>query len=611
MKKIIISLLVASCGLIACTDTQDDYYSSSEPLVSVDPTVTVLDCTLTEFFESNGDKFSKFYELLKETNIVENNLESGQDFTVWAVKDSAFEEPLTEEGILDTARVRYHVNYLAIDKSQLTNGKRLKTISGVYIAITNDESGFFANESEILETYRLKNGVVYIIDKLMVPQLNLYDYIAQLPDDYSIFRHAVIDSSYPKFDKSKSTPIGVDATGNTVYDSVKVIDNPLFNTVKINAEDQQFTCFLPSNAVLNSCFARLRETYEGIGRVFTEADSLSALLWIKQAAFYSGLLLPAQASEADVYSAFNKQWRNIDQKGNPVQRINTEYEKLSNAYVYTVDSMKVPMNVIISRLKQYFYHLKSVLSDDYATQRKLYFFGKGVKSGSPSVAVDAELPDPVLNAGWPSPAWAEYGTVPGVDLFTEFEKKGGKYAYTYVNIYGSDDPGEFSASMTPLRPTALAYGAPAEPYMIPAGEYTLHMGVRSKASGMAKVFFGTCELDEDGNMQLADNGDVKLIVDQTYPDEKLRTDAKGYQLVQTNVNFEASNPWNFDRAGSGGQPEYAQRNGRKWNSDGGEVGKVLVRGEGMQIVRIKLEYVAGEKRFQPYHWCLIPSENNY
>lgn len=605
MKKIIISLLVASCGLIACTDTQDDYYSSSEPLVSVDPTVTVLNCTLTEFFESN-DKFSKFYELLKETNIVENNLESGQDFTVWAVKDSTFEEPLTEEGILDTARVRYHVNYLAIDKSLLTNGKRLKTISGIYIAITNDESGFFANESKILETYRLNNGMVYVIDKMMVPQLNLYDYIAQLPDDYSIFRSAVIDSSYKKFDKSKSIPLRVDSTGNTVYDSVFVVDNPLFNTVKINAEDQQFTCFLPDNEKINSCFERLRETYEGIGRNFSEADSLSALLWIKQAAFYYGLLSPAQASEADVYSAYHKQWRNIDQEGNPVQRINTEYEKLSNAYVYTVDSIKVPMNVIITRLKQYFFHLEGIMG---TADQNLYFYGKNMKSGSPSIAVDAVLPDPVLNAGWPSPAWAEYGTVPYEDLLTEFHTKDGKFAYTYVNVYGSDDPGEFFISMTPLTPDKPIHQA-AKPYKIPAGEYTLHMGVRSKASGMARVLFGTCELDSLGNPQLIpETGDVKLIVDQT--PGAFQTDAKGYQLVQTNVNFEASNPWNFDRAGSGGQPEYAQRNGRKWNSDGGEVGKVLVRGEGMQIVRIKLEYISGEKRFQPYHWCLIPSENNY
>ena len=608
MKKIFLSLLVASCSLIACTDTQDDYFSSSSsPTVTTDSSTVKINSTLIEFFESHTE-FSKFYELLQKTNVVKDYLETGQDFTVWAVTDSAFEEPLTEKGVLDTARVRYHVNYLAIDKSLLTNGKRLKTISGVYIAITNDSSGFFANESTIRESYRLNNGVVYLLDKLMVPQLNLYDYIAQLPDDYSIFRHAVMDSSYQKFDKSKSTPIGVDQTGNTTYDSVFVIDNPLFNTVKINAEDQQFTCFVPSNEVLNSCFVRLRETYEGIGRTFTKTDSLSALQWIKQAVFFSGLLTPEQATETDVYSAFNKQWRNTDQEGNPVQRINTDYEKLSNAFIYNVDSMKIPMNIIISRLKQYFYHLKSVFASDRADLYKLYYYGKGVKAGSPTVAIDAELPDPVLNAGWPSPAWAEYGTTPGVDLFTEFEKKGGKYAYTYVNIYGSDDPGPFYASMTPLRPTALSYQKAAEPYMIPAGEYTLCMGVRAKASGMAKVFFGTCELDEDGNMQLADDGDVKLIVDQTgaFP-----TDAKGYQLVQTNVNFEASTPWNFDRSGTGGQPEYAQRNGRKWNSDGGTVGKVLVRGEGMQIVRIKLEYISGEKRFQPYHWCLIPSENNY
>ena len=594
MKRTIISLLVGCSILCACTDTQDDYFSPSSSIES--DSLKVLDYTLTEFLSSN---FTQFYDLLDSTGIVENYLESGQDFTVWAVKD--FEEPRTVKGDLDTARVRYHVNYLAIDKSLMTNGKRLKTISGVYIAITNDASGFFANESKILESYRLKNGVVYVIDKLMVPQLNLYDYIAQLPDDYSIFRSAVMDSSYQKFDKSKSTPIGVDITGNTVYDSVFVVDNPLFNTVKINAEDQQFTCFIPNNEKMISCFERLRETYAGIGKTFMVADSLSALLWIKQAVFYNGLQSPEEVSLPDIESAFGKQWRNRengDPNGAPVQRINTEYTKLSNAYVYEVDSIKIPMNVIISRFKQYWYHLGTVLDKP---SRALYFFGSHVDESSVKINTDAELVSPVLNAGWPSPAWYEYGKEPGVDLFTEFRKNSdGKYAYTYLNVKGTGDPGEFSISMTPLTPVSLDPNVEAVPYKIPAGEYVLHMGVRSKDHCMAKVYFGTCELDADGNVQIDPDagGDVKLMSD--------------YHLVETNINFEASNPWNFDRAGSGGQPEYAQRNGRKWNSDGGEVGKVTVEGEGMQIVRIKMEYISGtQQRFEPYHWCLIPSENNY
>ena len=606
MKKIIISLLVASCGLIACTDTQDDYFSSSSSIVSVDSTTQVLDCTLIEFFDNNTeeDGFSEFYELLKNTGIVENYLKSGQDFTVWAVRNSSYEKPQTEEGDLDTARVRYHVNYLAIDKSLLTNGKRLKTISGVYIAITNDASGFFANEAKIQEVYRLKNGVVYVIDKLMVPQLNLYDYIGQLSDDdYSIFKHAVLDSSVWKFDQSKSTPIGVDKTGNTVYDSVTVIDNPLFNTVKINAEDQQFTCFLPNDDVMNSCFVRLRETYEGIGKTFTKDDSLSALLWIKQAVFYNGLQSPEEVSQPDIESAFGKQWRNKengDPNGAPVQRIKTEYTKLSNAYVYEIDSMKIPMNVIISRFKQYWYHLGTVLGKD---SQKYYFYGNNVDPSSVKINTDAELVSPVLNAGWPSPAWYEYGKEPGVDLFTEFRKNDeGKYAYTYLNVKGTNDPGEFSISMTPLAPISLDPNVEAIPYKIPAGEYELHMGVRSKDHCVAKVWFGTCELDSDGNVQVeqlsdGSDGDVKLI--------------SGYHLIETNINFGSSTPWNFDRSGTGGQPEYQQRNGRKWNSDGGTVGNVTVEGEGMQIVRIKMEYISGTKRFQPYHWCLIPSKNNY
>lgn len=106
------------------------------------------------------------------------------------------------------------------------------------------------------QTYRLNNGVIHVIDEMMAARINLYEYIKQLPDEYSIYRDSIMAYSVELFDESKSTPIGVDKTGNTIYDSVFVVYNPLFDTVEINSEFKQFTCFIPDNNVMKDCFTK-------------------------------------------------------------------------------------------------------------------------------------------------------------------------------------------------------------------------------------------------------------------------------------------------------------------------------------------------------------------
>ena len=56
---------------------------------------------------------------------------------------------------------------------------------------------------------------------------------------------------------------------------------------------------------------------------------------------------------------------------------------------------------------------------------------------------------------------------------------------------------------------------------------------------------------------------------------------------------------------------YSSGNSR-WNENGGLVGTVNVEGEPgtMQSVRIKIVLTSGT-RMRFFHWCLVPTENNY
>lgn len=68
------------------------------------------------------------------------------------------------------------------------------------------------------------------------------------------------------FDKANSIPTGVDITGNTVYDSVFYVYNPLFEKAQFNSEFKQFTLFLPDNEVLKDCFTKLNTQYKAMGK---------------------------------------------------------------------------------------------------------------------------------------------------------------------------------------------------------------------------------------------------------------------------------------------------------------------------------------------------------
>src|SRR5690606_2107527 len=121
------------------------------------------------------------------------------------------------------------------------------------------------------------------------PDLSIYEYLESLSDDYSIIRDSILAMNDTIFDMENSIPIGVDPTGNTLYDSVYVISNPIFGETDIRSEFANVTMFLPDNKVIESCFDDLGVLYGQFGKDFLYADSLKAYTWMKEAIFYDGI----------------------------------------------------------------------------------------------------------------------------------------------------------------------------------------------------------------------------------------------------------------------------------------------------------------------------------
>ncbi|WP_321517477.1 fasciclin domain-containing protein [uncultured Bacteroides sp.] len=543
MKKIFIILLFICPLFISCNDTWDDYFYSDKGLV-----VDESSKTLTEFFQENPE-YSQFYGQLKSTEL-DKELTKDQKLTLWVANNEA----MTVSGIKsnDILRMKYHMNYLPFIHSDLKNGLRIRSLNGIYLQISQTGEDLYVNNAKIVKTYVLKNGVIHVIDRLLKSKVNMYDYLRELGDDYSIIRDSIFAQNVRVFDKANSIPTGVDKTGNTLYDSVFYVYNPLFEKAKFNSEFSQFTVLLPSNDVVKKCFEKLNTQYRLMGKEVTKADTILAMKWLKEAAFYNGVI--TDFSNKDTKSAFDRVWRDPIQK---IDEINSV--ELSNGRLYYVTDLKIPNNVILGRVKSLVEYWQ-YLSED---QKDWYQFKGVIKktdgSDNISILTDAATPKPTV--------------LPN-----------------YLVLSMTGDPAstqEFSVSFPPLDKYVEGTKTLVRKMQVPPGEYNLYMGFRSSLHPYVNVYFAND--DPSGNYI--------------------------YNKVGENIQASLSSPWNFDRVNET-EAELKKGGTAKWDGLGGLVGVVNVSGDSMTSFRIKVVFsklasAGNPKKMGLYHWALKPTANNY
>jgi len=537
MKKTYIFLALVAFVLSSCNDKWSEYYFGA-PKGEVQ-----LSISMTEFFAGHPE-YAKFYDMLKKTGL-DKELTKDQQITIWVVNN----EGMDASGIAnnDTLRMKYHMNYLPLLESDLKSGLRVRSLNGIYFQITLKDKNLFANSSQITKSFRLNNGVVHELNALMKSKINMYDYLKQLGSEYSIIRDSIFKYNVQLFDKANSIPIGVDKTGNTLYDSVFYVSNPLFATVPFNSEFSQFTAFLPNNAVIKNCFDALTAQYQKMGKIATKSDTILAITWIKEAMFYNGPMTDFSAT--DIKSAFNRVWRTT------VQQIDTSNPtELSNGLLYNVTKLKIPNNVIITRIKslvEYWEYQEKV----YPDPTDLYVF-KGMV-GTPSTFVDSATPKPAV--------------LPN---------------YVTLNITGNTaTTDEFSMEFPPLEKYVEAGVTKVRVMEVPTGEYNLYMGFHSGGHPFVDVYFNDVLANTLG----------PIAVDLSTP----------WNFDRVNETDKDINPisgiskWD----GLGGQVGVVNV-----TRPDGEAGLATFK---IRVQFNKLETVGGVKSLRVYHWALKPTANNY
>ena len=576
------------CGIALCLTgcselKDDDQYGIADSEIANNE-LKIVEMSSQEYIQSRSD-LTDMNGLFEQQDIYKELQQKGQLSTMLVVTNDHFRKP-TENISFFT---RSHVSDISISPANLENGTRLMMWHGKYVNVSIDSLGLegnivdhiLFNNGAVKEVVKTTTGYVYVISDMIQTPTSLKDYIDNLPEEYSTFRDMVLASGGKEFDRANSKAVGINEQGNTVYDSVFIYTNTFFDNVQfdMNSESLTATMLLPSNKVIEEALADVHARLElwkatdaNLGHrtaehnIWLGCNDSIVKQWILEATFFRKRYSPAEIMTTEVQdlsSIYSRQWRtNIQQVDtkNPIE--------LSNGIVYNVTKLHIPNNIIIYRLKEYFYFYENCTAE----QKEQFY--KTVNLNFKSC--DTEV------AAW----------TPWAGVWPQHENR----VLRFDKASGVADEDGFQLDFTPMRLSGLTAGD-AMPFLIPPGAYRLAMGS-------------------------VQNAGLDIIVTIL---------ANGQEVARsTTISWGSSTAYHYDRGttlpnrhAEGYNSSYVrEQSGNSkadnYNTDGGPmIDEVVIpdfNGDGspVQVVmRIGCYNWAGKTNVKLHHWCLRPTVNNY
>ena len=566
----VILLTIVAMVISSCTQDWNNHYKEKEQVIE-NENVTIVNAKVIEFLQSETS-LSSIFNLLGETGIVEQINNSAQRYTILVVKDNV---PVPE-GIDKKYFTRTHVASVSLSPSYIQSGMRLKMLNGKNLTIvTNkDEENntlTYVNGIKVLSVTKVNDGFVYELESYIDAPPSLYETILTLDEEYSVFRQMVLGKATREFNRSASMPIGVDGTGNTVYDSIFTETFPYFAAkgFDLTSEELTATMLLPSNDLITNALG-VAKAYLRDGNLERQDSILEN--WFFQSAFFNKIYEPADfearvndASNPDLTSVFSKQWRTTVQKIDYDSRV-----VMSNGVYYKTTALKLPTNVLIYRLKDYFKWYEFMSAEE-----KQYFFKEtNMTYTETKTGVTAW-------SGWPAAG------------FPKIENR----AIYYVLDEVGKEAKEWKLEFTAVKCTDNGDGTyKMEAFGIPPGEYDLCFGFEEYKS----IPVGDPRRPGDRDVYFNDEL-VATISDADLNTTKFHYDrnGQGYPEFYNSSHGTPTDP-------PGGKPA-------NYDRDGGRVAIIQVTGEGLQPVKFTFHTpVAGaDSKLAFHHWCLRPTKNCY
>lgn len=558
------NFFIAAMLMAACSELKDDdhYKTADSPISNAE--LKIVDMTSKQYMQSRSD-LSQMSQLFDQQGIYKELKEKGQLSTLLVVTNSDYVTPAEDVEYI----TRSHVSDISISPANLENGTRLMMWHGKYVNVSIDSLGqegnivdhVLFNNGAVKEVVKTTTGYIYVLSDMIVTPTSLKDYIDQLPDDYSIFREMVQASGGKEFDRAHSKAVGINAQGNTVYDSVFIYTNTFFDNVgfDMNSESLTATMLLCSNDVINDA---LDDAHQRLTAWELERPDSIIKEWILKTAFFNKRYSASEiqtAEQQDLKSIYSTQWRTNIQKvdaQNPIE--------LSNGIVYNVTKLHIPTNVLIYRLKDFYYYYENCTDE----QKTNYYKTTNLKFKSCDTEVSAWTP------------WA--GVWPTIEnRIIRFDKDPSDL---------KDDEG-FQIDFTPIKKND---DGTVRPYLVPPGSYRFCMGsVQNAGVDVIATIFAN-------GQQIAKSATVTWGSATTFHYDRNGTGyPEGYDATYVREMGGNSKAGNYDR-------------------DGGvmidEVTIPDVNGDGSAVqltIRLDCYNWGGKTNIKLHHWCLRPTENNY
>jgi uncharacterized surface protein with fasciclin (FAS1) repeats len=243
---------------------------------------------------------SKFNEYLVKTGY-DKVLASSKMYTVWA-PDNQTLQGLDAAIVSDTARLRQFVGNHLVNLAYYTNMPspelRIRSLNGKYIKFTKTQ---FENADITQGNKYVGNGVLHIINKVVLPQPNIWEYVSTTAFKQKTY---IQNLDYTAIDSTKAEQTGIDpVTGKPVYKpgTGLVTRNYLYDRVgDLRNEQQEYTFILLTDAAIDAEKAKLNPYVQSTTPA--ETERLSSFHVIKDLVIkgaYTLQNLPAELVSAD------------------------------------------------------------------------------------------------------------------------------------------------------------------------------------------------------------------------------------------------------------------------------------------------------------------------
>jgi hypothetical protein len=209
-KKIVLGILLVIL-FFSCKKEWKDHYN---------PVAKTVNMNVWEAIQKDAN-LSLFVQFVKKYNY-DTLFLTDHTYTLFIPDNEAFAQYIdsarTTRGILS-----YNITEFYIQSVNIEGVKKIQTLGEKYALFNKTGSGSFLDGVPLkFESPLYLNGKYFIMDQIAYPKPNLYEYFTinnLLLQKYIDSKDSII------LDKSKSRPLGFDAHGNTIYDTVSIVLN--------------------------------------------------------------------------------------------------------------------------------------------------------------------------------------------------------------------------------------------------------------------------------------------------------------------------------------------------------------------------------------------------